>query len=282
MSCDWVRENIPECLAGTLDKPARAVVIEHIETCARCRAELGELGVVWRGLESQTLTEPDPRMRTRFQGMLDVYQEAYQAGLKAAAQTVPALVPRKSWWPVSPVWRLAGAFALLVAGVLSGRFLDRVLDRGSRDNTEMSALRGQVEGLRQLVALSLLNEQSPSSRLQGVTYSVQMSRPDTQVVQALLRAVTHDPNISVRLSVVDALEKYSGDPEVRRALVDAIAVQDSPLVQVALIDLLAQIRDQEAAPVLRKLAADSQADDTTRQHATLALQRMAAPKGADK
>ena len=47
-----------------------------------------------------------------------------------------------------------------------------------------------------------------------MTYSVQMAQPDAQVEQALLHAVTHDPNINVRLSAVEALEKYSAKPDI--------------------------------------------------------------------
>jgi hypothetical protein len=73
---------------------------------------------------------------------------------------------------------------------------------------------------------------------------------------------------------VDALEKYAANPRIRRALADAVPVQDSPLVQIALIDLLVQLNDREAASALRHLARDAQADNQVRQHAALALQRM--------
>ena len=115
-------------------------------------------------------------------------------------------------------------------------------------------MRGQVESLRQLVALSLLQEQSPSARLRGVNYSYQMTQPDREVQQALLHAVNHDTNVNVRLSAVDALAKFASNPEVRRALVDSLPVQDSPLVQIALIDLLVQLNARDAAPAMQKLA----------------------------
>jgi len=131
-----------------------------------------------------------------------------------------------------------------------------------------------VEGLRQLVALSLLQAQSPSDRLRGVSFSSQITQPDAEVEQSLLRAIRHDPNVEVRLSAVDAIEKYTGDPAVRRALVDAVAVQDSPIVQCALIDLLAQVNDRDSVPALNKLAQDRQADEVVRRRATLAVQKM--------
>ena len=51
MNCERVNEQIPECLAGRLEKAEREKVIDHLETCAGCRNELAELGVVWRGME---------------------------------------------------------------------------------------------------------------------------------------------------------------------------------------------------------------------------------------
>jgi len=73
---------------------------------------------------------------------------------------------------------------------------------------------------------------------------------------------------------VDALAKFGNNPEVRRALVDSLPVQDSPLVQIALIDLLVQFNDKDAAPELRKLAQDGQANPEVRQRASASLQKL--------
>jgi HEAT repeat protein len=180
-----------------------------------------------------------------------------------------------AWWPAQPAWQLAIAGALLIAGILAGRYEAAAPKEMS---PEMAQLKGQVEGLRQLVALSLLQAQSPSDRLRGVSFSSQISRPDAEVEQSLLHAINHDGNVNVRLSAVDAIEKYAADPAVRRALVDAVAVQDSPIVQCTLIDLLVELNDRDSAPALRKLAQDGQADEVVRQRATLAMQKLEVPK----
>jgi hypothetical protein len=274
MICERVREQIPECLAGRLDHAARERLVAHLETCPACRAELAELNAVWRGLGSLPEPEPDPAMRSRFLEVLEAYQAGRASGLAGQAAD-PGRGPRQRAiafrLPHSRhIWRAALAFALLTVGVFLGRYVAQ--PRGP--STDVAQLQGQVESLRQLVTLSLLQEQSPSSRLRGVTYSYQMARPDAQVEQALLYAVNHDSNVNVRLSAVDALEKYGANPQIRRALADAVPVQDSPLVQVALMDLLVQLNDKEAAPALRKLAQDAQADNQVRQHAAWAIQRM--------
>lgn len=271
MMCERVREQIPECLAGKLEKAERERVIEHLEMCSGCRNELAELGIVWRGLESMAGPEPNRDMRARFMEMV----EAYQAGMEQALPKPVAAQSQSSrwfaWWPSQPAWQMALAFALLIVGVAAGRYVAGVPREMS---PEMAQLKGQVEGLRQLVALSLLQAQSPSDRLRGVSFSSQITQPDSEVEQSLLRAIRHDPNVEVRLSAVDAIEKYTSDPAVRRALVDAVAVQDSAIVQCALIDLLVQVNDRDSGPALRKLSQDVQADEVVRQRAHLAVQKL--------
>jgi hypothetical protein len=272
MMCERIREQIPEVLAGRLDSAARQRLIDHLETCSACRAEVAELGVVWRGLETMAEPEPSPAMRNRFLETLHAYQEGFQE----AQRKLTYQAPKPSWWagflPARPVWQAAFAAVLILAGGLGGRYL--VAPREPAVNPEISQLRGQVENLRQLVALSLLQEQSPSARLRGVGYSYQMSQPDQQVQQALLHAVNHDTNVNVRLSAVDALAKFAGNPEVRRALVDSLPMQDSPLVQISLIDLLVQLNERAAVPALLKLSQDKDANDAVRQRAVSAIEKL--------
>jgi hypothetical protein len=271
VTCERIREQFPACLAGRLDPAAREKVIDHLETCSACRAEMAELGVVWRGMESMQEPEPSPAMRTRFLETLHAYQEGYQEAQRKQTSSV-----RQSfwsgWWPARPAWQAAFAALLLAVGVAGGRYA--LSPRAPAANPEMARLEGQVENLRQLVALSMLQQQSPSARLRGVTYSYQISQPDQQVQQALLHAVNHDSNVNVRLSAVDALAKFAADPDVRRALADSLPTQDSPLVQVALIDLLAQLGDKDSAAALSKLAQDKGTDPEVRQRAASAAEKL--------
>jgi hypothetical protein len=73
---------------------------------------------------------------------------------------------------------------------------------------------------------------------------------------------------------VDALQRYAGDPEVVRAMIDAIPVQDSPLVQIALIDMLVQMKAGAAQPALARLASDTQVQDVVRQRAIWAREKL--------
>jgi hypothetical protein len=221
--------------------------------------------------------EPSPAMRARFRETLAAYEEGFQDAQRRQAMAVPAKSRWAPWWPSRPALQVAFAAGLAVVCVVAGRYTAPG-PPAPTVSPEIAQLRTQVENLRQMVALSLLREQSPNARLRGVTYSYQVSQPDEQVEQALLHAVNHDPNVNVRLSAVDALAKFAVRPDVRHALADAIPVQQSPLVQIALIDLLVQVRDREAAPALRQASQNKDLDEAVRQRAAAGLERMGFPK----
>ena len=266
MNCEKVREQIPELIGGRLDTAARQTVVEHLEGCAACRSEVAELNTVWRGMENLNDppdAKPDPAARTRF---LEVMR-AYQAGMETAHATPKArVIP----FPQQPAWRAALAAGLLLGGILLGRYAGQP----SPANPEISQLRGQVENLRQMVALSMLQQQSPSARMRGVTYTEQMSQPDRQVAQALLEAIKGDSNVNVRLSAVDALQKFAADPAVIPGMVDAIPAQEEPLVQIALIDMLVQLNARSAQGGLERLSKDPKLQEVVRQRAESAAKKL--------
>jgi hypothetical protein len=227
----------------------------HLASCETCRNELSRIGAMWQSLDLLPLEEPAGRARERFYEML----EAYRQGLSSAE-------PRKTYhW-----WQFAAAAALLGVGLGIGY--------GIRGNgqapAEVSQLREEVASMRQLVALSLMQQQSASERLRGVSWAYQAEPSDREVLEALLTAVNHDTNVNVRLAAVDALRRFSASPETRRAVVEALPSQTTPLVQVALIDLLVDFKEREAAGALKTLAANRDVNDGVRQQARWALEKL--------
>jgi HEAT repeat protein len=267
--CDRYRQQIPECLAGWLDKAARELLVEHLEGCSGCRAELAAMGRVWRGMEALTVEEPGPELGQRFRETLS----AFAAGL-AQAQREPPKRPRKGWmpwgWTLHPAWQVACAAGLLAIGLAVGRFLPVA----RQPETSVAQLQGQVENLRQLVSLSMLNQSSPGSRLEGVVYAQQLTRPDNEVEQALLQAARQDPNVNVRLAAVDGLSRYGSDPAVRRTLADGLVREESPLVQVALIEFLVNAHARDCALEMKQLAVSADAEPIVRQRAEWGLKQL--------
>jgi HEAT repeat protein len=145
---------------------------------------------------------------------------------------------------------------------VAGRYIDR-----SPSNTEqMTQLHNELRSMKQLVVISMLQQQSASERLNAVSMSRQ-SGPDPKVLDALLETLRGDSSVDVRLAALDALTRYGGRPDVRKGLINALEGQQSPLVQVALIDALVDIHDTGAIQQLRKLQQDPKADPSVRKKA---------------
>jgi HEAT repeat protein len=125
-----------------------------------------------------------------------------------------------------------------------------------------------------LVTLSLLEQQSASERLRGVDYSSRVDQSDTQVLAALVQAVNHDPNVNVRLAAVDALRKFAASQSVKHSLDQSLVKQDSPLVQLALIDFLVDARDVSAVGSLAALERSSTVDKNVKEKALWGLSQL--------
>jgi RNA polymerase sigma factor (sigma-70 family) len=165
------------------------------------------------------------------------------------------------------------AAAVLMIGVAVGWYAAPRTPPASSD-AQIAAMRGEVGDLREMVSLSLMQQQSASERLKGVSWIGQIDRPSSEVVSALLDTLMHDPNVNVRLASIDALRRFAGRPDVQRATVDALTTQTSPMVQIALIDMMVELNDREAVAPLRRLSLDDMVNKAVRERAAWGLQRI--------
>lgn len=211
---------------------------------------------IWDALDHLPEEQPGPDLRERFYRMLD--EEVERAPRKRPAgrswrEVLTAIFPQ-------PV-RLGVAWALpaLVIGVLLG-----IRVPGTEKKGEISELRQEVHSLSRLVTLSLLQQESASERLKGVSYGRSIGPTDERVLSALLTAVKEDPNVNVRLAAIDALGSVVERPNVQKSLVDSLPRQDSPMVQIALVDLLADVPG--AKPLLSRVAENPDIDPTVRDY----------------
>lgn len=265
MTCDQVKEHIADYLAGAMSPAEAAELDEHMAGCAACKQEIAALSETWEMLglleQEQPGVQPSAQLRPRFYQAL----EAYGEGLESAGRT-PA---RRRFWDWG--WQgWAWSAALLVAGLGAGEWLGQ-RDRGRHD---LASLQDEVHHMRQLVTLSLLEQQSASERLRGVDYSSRVEQSDAPVLAALLHAVGEDPNVNVRLAAVDALRKFAGNPSVQGKLNQTLVKQDSPLVQLALIDFMVDQRDRAALPSLAALESSPTADKNVKEKAQWGLSQL--------
>jgi hypothetical protein len=233
----------------------------HLSGCRACAAEASSLREVWDRMEGMLPEqEPAPKVSARFYAML----EGYKQGQEAAKSRAP-------WWQAwmpHPAFQAAMAALLLCVGGLTG-FL--ITGRTSNGGTELADLRKEVHSTRQLMVLSMMQQQSASERIEGVTFTRKMARPDPEVKEALFQAVESDPNVNVRLAALDALRPMLNQPGLLKRLLDSLIKQPSPLVQVSMIDLMVETKHRDALSVLQQLKADKDANSTVRERAGWAI-----------
>jgi hypothetical protein len=281
MNCNDAIELLTESLAAPLSGRAAADLTAHLAACDACRAEAAAMRRIWEELERLPDEVPGEEMRQRFTASLAPYLEpARGRGLSG-----PAGGPRRAfdrlgaglegwlerWLPRRPLAQAGLAAATLAMGVLIGSGHGIGLPWGTRaggaagePRGEIGALRDEVRSLSRLVTLSLLKQDSASERLRGVSFGRQAATGDDRVLQALLDTLRHDPDVNVRLAAVDALAPALGQSAVHDQLLQEVGKQRSPMVQIALIDLLLARDRAGSRQQLLDLTASPSLDATVR------------------
>jgi hypothetical protein len=270
MNCDRIKDRFADYLTGDIDPAAEAELRAHIAACAPCRAELESLSALWAKLGVLPREQPSGRLRAGFYAMLEDYKrdlDREAAGSRETGRTKPFLQELFSFR--KPAYAFSLALALLVVGIGTGYFL-----RAGGGQKEIAALHREVSDMRQTVALNMLDRPSATDRLEAVGWSSKVDDPDERTLRALVDTLNNDPNVNVRLAAVDALYLFRSHPLVKDSLIRALAAQDSPLVQVALIDLLVEIREGRAVEALKNLIQNARLNPEVRKHAELGLKQI--------
>jgi hypothetical protein len=252
MECEAARAQFADRLTATLAPEGAAALEDHLRSCATCAREADDASDTWIRLADIPAAQADSAaMRARFDSIL---------------------APSHRWWTPRTL-QAAAAIVLLATGFLIGRKTST--STSPAVEPALVALREELRATRQMVSLSLMQQQSASERLRGITYTNQIDRPGSELVTALLDTLMHDPDVNVRLKSIDALKRFADRSDVRRAAAEALIGQaSSPLVQIGLIDFLVEANDRASATSLRQLAADDMADQAVRARARRGLQQI--------
>jgi hypothetical protein len=155
-----------------------------------------------------------------------------------------------AWPEFAP--RLAFASVTLILGLAAGYFLRTQ----PSEDAQIATLGREVSELKEVMMLSLLEKESVTDRLKAVSLTQEMDQASQKVTGALLQTLNNDSDVNVRLAALDALRLYSGDGKVRQELIRSISKQDSPLVQIALAELMAQLQAKSSVKELEKILKD--------------------------
>jgi len=277
--CNQSREWLTQQVADHLPPTDQAQLAAHLAQCPACQQEAAALGHLWAALPHLPVPAPSAQLRPHFYAML--------AEQEAAAQR-PAWPERLGQWlrplVAQPAWRLAYSALLVAGGIAIGTQLQKSPPPAPvAAGRPVSAPAVAVAASEQQVILAGLASPSAMQRLQAVGQTRDLAPGNHKVAGALLRTLTQDPNVNVRLATLDALAPLGQDPVVRQGLVYALVRQESPLVQAALADVLVQLQLASAVPKLQALLRQPDLNPAVRtklERSLHALTQPAAPTSA--
>ena len=278
MNCPSAHEFFSELLDRRTSPTAHVEARAHLAGCPDCQREFSALSQTLAALDAMPTPSPMPRLRQNFYAMLE--EEKHSAASLRVATEREHRVRRASLlrWLFAPV----GAAALVLLGFLGGtRYAPASVQPAAPDNsadlrTEVAELRKKIDTMGTLVGYSLLQQQQrpAGDRLRGVVTSAKLESPDDRVLNDLIGSLALDPSTNVRLRALEALYPHADQPVVRAGVLASLPREQSPLVQVAMIDFLAAARDHEAGPALEKISVNEATDRSVRDAARRALPQL--------
>jgi len=194
---------------------------------------------LWAALAGLPRTEPSTRLRQGF------YDQLEHAGAEHWSGRL------RKWLGLgsNSGWLTAAACVLLGFG--TAQLLG---EPRAPESDRLAALEQSVATLNRELVLDRLRADAPGTRLQGVYQASGFAQDDAEIVQALLQRATQDRAASVRSAAIDALGPQLGSAAVGNELMDLLEHTDSPIVQLALVDLVLRNGNRQQLALLVKLA----------------------------
>lgn len=196
-------------------------------------SQLEDVSTIENHLKNLSTAEPDQGMDAKFYTML-----ANEKRISASSFSERF----SEWW--DSIWQVELQWAYSLALVLVGGIGVYVWQGSSNDKIDQ--LTSEMGEMKELMMLTMLEQNSVTDRLKAVSLSNDMDGTSTKVATALIDVLRHDENNNVRLAAIDALGPYTNDAGVRKDLIESIQFQKSPLLQLALAELMVAINEKKS------------------------------------
>ena len=242
--CDEIKIHLPEYIDGKLDKKTSALVKEHLDDCASCQKLHDELQSFLKFTDSFPEIEPPVGMKEEFMEMAELNEK------------MPARVIKL------PGWAKAAASVLIVFGTFAVGYFS-----GSK-NKEVDNLKAELTSMKQEVMLAGLRDYSGPQKIQAV-YDISTSgQSSSTLVDALVHTMNSDKNVNVRLAANNALSVMMDKNEtVKTELINSLSVQENPLLQISLIQVLTESGVKEAKDEIESISNNENTNPQVKEYA---------------
>lgn len=190
----------------------------------------------------EAIPTPDPGMS------IDEGFYSMLATEKAKSKVKPSMSIIEWWNSIrQSQWQWAYSLVLLAIGLVAGYLINKP------SSSNMDTLTAEVQEMKEMMMLSMLEKESTTERLKAVNLTSDMPDASDKVAAALINTLRTDENNNVRMAAIEALAKYTNMPAVRKEIIASIQYQESPLVQLALAELMVAMEAREAPEAFKEL-----------------------------
>ena len=194
---------------------------------------------LWETLGDMPRSEPSPNLRRSF------YQRLEQAGSPRWDARL------RHWLGISNNLGWVTAAACVLIGFGTARLMT---GPDGLEQDRLAALEANISLLNRELILDRLQDEAAGTRLAGVYDARFLVQDDPQVAQALMQRAVTDRSSSVRSAAIDALAPQLQSDAVGGELMRLLEEAESPIVQLALVDLVLRNGSPVQLAQLQRLA----------------------------
>jgi hypothetical protein len=246
MKCEDVELKMIDYLDRNLEESVHQEIESHLETCEKCIDELKDIQKVLNLISKDEMTKPDDSLRINFYHML--HSEIKKSEKRKVVSDSKPFTP---WYFVGR-YRTAAAVALLICGTFIGMSVRSGINN-KYASLELKQLHSEVTELKKTAMFTMLKGESSSDRIQAVNYAVELDKTDQNVIEVLINTLNTDKNVNVRMAAAYALTKFADQHAVSDSLVKSLALQTDPILQVTLINILAERKEKSALRTIQEI-----------------------------
>lgn len=144
---------------------------------------------------------------------------------------------------------IAASVLIFASGIYLGT---QIKQNGNSTQSEISALRKEMQETKQAVMLNLLKQASASDRIQAVNYAHEAKDGSPEILDALIETLNTDENSNVRLAAANALFTFKDVDKVHDALIQSLKTQEDPVVKIALVNMMIAMKDKKAVKSIQE------------------------------
>ena len=259
MNCPIEESRLIDYLDNTLSPEETLEIEKQLENNEACREALEETRELLNMFKQMPEITPSSNLKAHF---LELLEEEKQL------LATPKMTLEKEF-PWKQAFQIAASILLVIAGYWVGNF-----HKGVTSNEQIVQLQNQTYELKQDMMLAMLDNTSPSKRIQAVSYSEEITAPDSKILEALIDRLQYDGSVNVRLAAAEALSKFSDTEPVKDAFIHSLTHDTDPNIQIAIIQFLVDIQEKRALAPMRQLLEQEETPEYVKQQVNLGLQQI--------